>query len=571
MAIIQSLAIKNFQSIRERVLIEFKPLTLLYGPNSAGKSAILDALTLVGAVVGRTPSYDIDLLMDRWTHRGTHVRPEQNRPGIEIDVVLGDIKLWGDTSWFSEQIPAQLRSLAQEQLPDGRPITLRIIFTDYTSDHEGAADISRIELFHDARRILSCLWGLGQLRFDDILGATSIDTENSNVAAEYDLPSDTRVEFFSGPLRCISRERFSGDADQATIGGAIALANHLLDVFSSAFFLSPKVVDAARSVIPNTDLQLIGTARVSSFGAGFYPGLPWGFAESPIHKQKLPVTLMTQLGLSQLKSHLVAQLQTCRASLDVHHQASDRDPGHVFLAQGLDDAIQTARDQREESDIEFVNRCLSVHLFLDQGYQIVFDICELLPPGTLPSAKGSLIFWDDGRRIDGLPNTEDLKSITFAIQISALLLGYLVDGQGRRTTFEDVGTGLSCVLPVLAALRTPLSFVQQPELHLHPALQSALGDVFVEVAHEGRVSLVETHSEYVLLRILKRMRQTDSGKQPENSPLRIAPDQVNVLYFDPQPDGSTTVKRIRLTNDGDFADRWPRGFFEERGKDLFDE
>lgn len=54
MAIIQSLAIKNFQSIRERVLIEFKPLTLLYGPNSAGKRAILDALTPITAVSAKT-------------------------------------------------------------------------------------------------------------------------------------------------------------------------------------------------------------------------------------------------------------------------------------------------------------------------------------------------------------------------------------------------------------------------------------------------------------------------------------------------------------------------------------
>ena len=114
--------------------------------------------------------------------------------------------------------------------------------------------------------------------------------------------------------------------------------------------------------------------------------------------------------------------------------------------------------------------------------------------------------------------------------------------------------------------------MQQPELHLHPALQSALGDICIEAVNAGpALHILETHSEYILLRCLKRIRQTTYGRQPGESPLRLKPEQIVVLYFDPQPDGSTRVKRIRVTEDGDFMDRWPRGFFEERGKDLFDE
>jgi predicted ATPase len=46
---------------------------------------------------------------------------------------------------------------------------------------------------------------------------------------------------------------------------------------------------------------------------------------------------------------------------------------------------------------------------------------------------------------------------------------------------------------------------------------------------------------------------------------------VCVLYFDPSPDGTTSVKRLRITEDGEFMDRWPRGFFAERDQELLDE
>jgi predicted ATPase len=82
--------------------------------------------------------------------------------------------------------------------------------------------------------------------------------------------------------------------------------------------------------------------------------------------------------------------------------------------------------------------------------------------------------------------------------------------------------------------------------------------------------MIETHSEYLLLRCLRRIRETTLGKQLPNSPLSLSKEDVSVLYFDPQPDGTTTVKQLRVSTQGDFIDRWPRGFFDERAKDIFD-
>lgn len=148
---------------------------------------------------------------------------------------------------------------------------------------------------------------------------------------------------------------------------------------------------------------------------------------------------------------------------------------------------------------------------------------------------------------------------------------YLIDEQQRTLDFDQVGSGVSYVLPVLAALwGCRRSWIEQPELHLHPAAQCEMGDAIVRAFNRGRFSIIETHSEHLLLRILRRIRETSAGKVLDRE-LQCQPEAVAVLYFAPQADGSTQIHQLRVTRGGDFMDRWPDGFFEERSRELFDE
>lgn len=146
----------------------------------------------------------------------------------------------------------------------------------------------------------------------------------------------------------------------------------------------------------------------------------------------------------------------------------------------------------------------------------------------------------------------------------------------RRTntvvSHRDVGIGISQVLPVLVsafASKKKLIAIEQPEIHLHPALQAELGDVFIESAlgETSNTFILETHSEHLILRILRRIRETASGELPEGH-LPIKPDDVAVIFAEPTPNG-TILKELRITEDGEFADKWPGGFFPERAKELF--
>ncbi len=129
-------------------------------------------------------------------------------------------------------------------------------------------------------------------------------------------------------------------------------------------------------------------------------------------------------------------------------------------------------------------------------------------------------------------------------------------------THRDVGIGISQVLPVLVmayASRGKLLAMEQPEIHLHPALQAELGDVFIEAALGERKNtfILETHSEHLILRLMRRIRE---GK--------IRPDDVGVVFVEPLARGSRFIE-LRIDDEGDFIDEWPGGFFEESFHEKF--
>ena len=69
------------------------------------------------------------------------------------------------------------------------------------------------------------------------------------------------------------------------------------------------------------------------------------------------------------------------------------------------------------------------------------------------------------------------------------------------------------------------------------------------------------------MRILRRIRETTDGELPVGiTPIR--PEHVAVLYVLPETDGAKVVG-IPIRPDGEFAERWPQGFFAERAKELF--
>ncbi len=149
----------------------------------------------------------------------------------------------------------------------------------------------------------------------------------------------------------------------------------------------------------------------------------------------------------------------------------------------------------------------------------------------------------------------------------------LVDRRSHTVvSHRDIGIGISQVLPVLVSAFAPrgqLIAIEQPEIHLHPALQADLGDVFLQAAlgEQKNRFLIESHSEHLLLRIMRRMRETANGNLPQGAP-PVRPEDVAVLFV--QPKGSSAaVRHLELDEEGQLLDPWPGGFFEEGYRERF--
>jgi AAA15 family ATPase/GTPase len=158
----------------------------------------------------------------------------------------------------------------------------------------------------------------------------------------------------------------------------------------------------------------------------------------------------------------------------------------------------------------------------------------------------------------------------------------------NEVMLQDIGFGFSQILPVIvSALMSKketnqiyfrdrkyddfakgIISIEQPELHIHPKLQVELGDLFIEQSKKDKaIFLIETHSEHLLLRILRRIRETVDGEL-EDSNLKITPDQVSVLYVQ-SGDHGAEVLQLPINQEGAFERSWPQGFFAERAWELF--
>ena len=137
----------------------------------------------------------------------------------------------------------------------------------------------------------------------------------------------------------------------------------------------------------------------------------------------------------------------------------------------------------------------------------------------------------------------------------------------------DIGVGVSQTLPVVVGAVEPnctVFAVEQPELHIHPAVQVQLGDVFLketlEPGKKPRIFLLETHSEHLVLRIMRRVRESSDNELPTGFP-QVTPEDVAILYVEPSESG-TQVVEIPINKDGEFDRPWPKGFFTERVQEL---
>ena len=551
---ILELTLGGFQVFAEQVTFSLGPITLIFGPNSAGKSAIADALQVLSSFAALfndgARNDESEILQKAASLLESHWRLEPGAPPMRVpEVQLGIRIRVARDSWANEAVSRTYFTETECTVSPKFKRAAAVIGPWFASKELVDLDLrlrfSRGEegRFHDEETVPSELAGF-HLRIDlSLAGIPILQSERRGRMA-----LQTSHPIFGGRLKTRAYKRVA-----ARYPEECSLTDGWFG-FERGTWLTSEGQGAGPLTL------FVEGDDASSFSAcgefaNFFDAI---WLSSVRTVRRCTELTMVPASRSIPSLHEVTYLK----GADGRNIAGNRfgiriegRPEFESLATcGLRTKLISAKDDSPPGPpegggaLEAVNRRLAEHMFREKGYFVHAEVNGLM---AIRPDERLLLHATPGQLRD-----PDGYLVTLA----------LGDPDGRRFGFDEVGSGLGYVLPVLAALSSRMTFIQQPELHLHPALQAGLADALVDRTGETRQDIVETHSEHLLLRLLKRVRQSHS-----HALAGLDSNDLVVLYVNPGMDGTSKVSRLRISPDGEFIDRWPKGFFEERWKDLFDE
>ena len=558
-------SIANFKAFAATQRVPLKPITLIYGANSAGKSSVIHALALTHHAI-ETGNLDA---------QRTQIGGESIDLGGFRQYVHGRVEEGRQVELGFELDPRHLSGRVAKLLRSVREIVVKLAIGEgITSDREGGIRVKRFEMEVDGEPLLSMIERAGGLLilsqlhhshpvFRELLmlamAAHDIREKDFGPLSEkLDalVPGITarshglfpRVEEESKGSE--AEEEGSEDFVRAALLRALrelmgGLGTALEDEIQRLRYLGP-----LRSYPPR-HLAFSQHHDPNWFAGG---GYAWDVVRTnedvrqrvnawlgDANRLKTPYEL-------KVRDLLPAEVVSEKLSAKLHKEL------HDFAASLLEGMEAT-----KMIDFSLVAR------------QVAEQVAELDPDDpddTIPEIEELVAATSDAEALSKRWIEELVKARSEDLQDLVL-----IDNRTKTpVSHRDVGIGVSQVLPVLVsayASKNKLLAIEQPEIHLHPALQAELGDVFLESALGKGLNtfLIETHSEHLLLRIMRRMRETSTGELPDGVP-EVHPEDVMVLFV--EPDGpQSIVREMPLNERGELVKAWPGGFFEEGLREIF--
>jgi AAA ATPase domain/AAA domain, putative AbiEii toxin, Type IV TA system len=561
-ALIKSLSLKNFKGFSDEVRIELRPITLLFGANSAGKSSVLHALQYVREILDRNNAN-----VDRTAQGGeaidlggfmnlVHGRSSERQIEIAVEMALGDSSIpelvpdvfddWqiqdqGVWNFYDslQQIRNKVERVSVRLTVGWNSLREEPIVMGYEIGTNGAWCV-RLEASGDGRdtrmrinRENSIFMEMAPdadamlAELDDWVNPRDLEAEDPETADEAN-PKAEPSEVLPGPSR----------------GAGVPMAER--SVLPDLFF----VVQEAGLERPGDGLRawLTGfNGALPKLGEMLYIPAPGakGAANIYIAREFTAFLSWLTIGPAMLLRDQLRHLRYLG-------------PLRKIPPRGFE--VSLTKSDAAWSD------GMAAWETLMTGPQSLVDACSEWMSGADKLGTGYSLSRRQLQEFD--LSTPEPSPVGHRRPRIAL-----IDAVGLAHQAQDIGVGISQVLPVVVAAQDAAASVvciEQPELHVHPAVQVGLGDLFIDGSlNKGLSFLIETHSEHLILRLLRRIRESaDHCDAEANGERPLTPDALGVNYLSKEGD-RVTATLLPVNNEGDFDRPWPRGFFEERGPELF--
>ena len=557
---LSQIEIENFKGIGTKQVIELKPITLLFGQNSAGKSTILQSLHYLREILERRNADPDRTIAGGLIDLGgfaTLIHGHDLSRTIVVKLVIDEVDGYG-----AERLPlnsgASLAAAEFENLPIRYLVGENTDLKDYAvvqsvgvslsiswSDLLGGPYVSAITVIMDGAEIgtITSPAQSGQA----ILSSFNFDHPLFQRYYDADEPADPEDELPGHPLA----DEILDLSRQMSVSGDVPLPDYRVGVqtFLGALpdLSRPMVSDLRDPEVKKFELES-QTPRVRGLNA-----LLDELIVGPLRLVRDYLSAMTYVGpLREIPS------RKYRPRLS---------PDESRWAKGLAawDLLYTDPSGKL---LDEVNIWLGGEERLKTGYRLEkFQFKEVPVPGRFHQ------LFERGLSEDDLGELHELYA-TLSGRSEIALRDF---EKGIIVAPGDVGVGISQMIPVIVGClrkQQGILAIEQPELHVHPAIQVGIGDLFIHavqpndnIVGTGKTLLVETHSEHIMLRLLRRIREAAENEVPPGA-IGMTPDDLSVIYVESGDDGAR-FRPLRVDPEGEFLDRWPKGFFEERAGELF--
>ena len=592
--LITAVEIENFKGIGRPMRVELRPVTLLFGANSAGKSTVLQALCYAHEILsrGNVDAHATELGGDRIDLGGFRNFVHAHDLGREVRLRFElNLHSWHLPNPLRERLGTSLRSSGVNPLDhvhkvwleqDGK--RLRGAHAYYMQE-DPASEVKAKNGWVE----MTIRWD--RLRDKPLVNSYAVGVNGSLIGRLQESPAGG-VELLANLAHpwfglkiddhTIGAPREAGRLDKesetttdGTDGGqnrrfAVRLLTSALPNWQELLYLESD--DSA-----NEPVELFEKLDVrASIGFG---GLGISLRDALAGLRHIGPLRDLSPDCTERKRPDSGRWGDGSAAWDLLNDAA-RDDTALIRNSGdwlsREDRLGTGYELRVRSTVELPGDESLVATILESKRAKETSI-EPIPiaPG-MPQSPRDVLRNAEMELIESLANAIADAPVRKEVQLVSTRGGLLVKP-------SDIGVGISQILPVVVAALDPdrpeLTVIEQPELHLHPRIQVEVGDLLAHQIHKplrgpedpprGGVFLIETHSEHLLLRIMKRMRQTSDGTLPDGAPA-IRPEDVAVFFVEIDPGGEQTlIREMPLNERGDLVKAWPGGFFEEDLREIF--
>ncbi len=519
-------SLKNFKSFKDTEYINIKPLTILCGVNNSGKSSIIQSLLLLSQSISQVKEvseYPFILLPDSFKYKTTKYKTTLLFEGenchlsdyfnvlnkyteekeLHFSFEFQDIKFLVTFVNISEA--SVLEAFIKEFIIEGKDYELKV-FANFDSN----------------KRILNYSCFIARMSFNDFLSHSPFEFIIS-LEGEEELDQIYIENYTIENIHV----KFNGFIPERLILPVKDLFAQIENIFKEFGRENKKLKSIKKSIDKNSKFLFYRFRDVSE-----KEDIQANYAILNFKGLKLILNFFNNI-------HYIGPLRD-----EPHRYYQFFDIRELNIGNKGQNAPQILT-LHADSEIPVFK------IFEIKNNQILFSDfkCE-----DLTLQKG-LSKWFE---ILGLPdiNPKLVEKILFKIMVNLLK-------KDSNVSLQDVGFGISQILPVyiesLKMNKGHTLILEQPEIHLHPKMQSNLADFLLCMMLSGKNFIVETHSEYLINRICLRIAQDQKN---------ILNDMISIVFVDPPKshkekgfEGSK-INKIALNKYGEI-ENWPIGFFDE--------